>query len=247
MNSEFEKSFFDKKRSLSRFHAQELLLAYAEDQLDTQRKEALERYLPKCKDTQAELKALKAGLEFTTYLRDIELSPEIISEVVSAKVGWGRIVNHLSWSQWPELARWSVEAVLVGVVIAAFASILPMKKIVQLMPGPAKEITLAEAKNEVKVETVSVEVPVKIPVNVPTKDQAATPKPIPIQAPTPPTIAEAPKPAAPSVAAESADEADPQTEATEVSAAARAKRARNEKGPTGYVASACISTSQTDV
>lgn len=147
MNEQFEASLDQRRRQLSRFMARELLLDYAENRLDADRRIALEEYLPRDKEAQKELESLRLALAYADALARIEAAPRALSRIENTKLGMAKITDRLAWRNWPEVARWSVEAVLVSVVVAVVVSLLPLQKLAAWLPSSSQEVVLAEIES----------------------------------------------------------------------------------------------------
>jgi hypothetical protein len=154
VNESFEASFKNKRRSLSRFHAQEMLLSYALNQLDSERRTALDQYLLTCKNTKTELSAVQQALEYTQLLSELHVSQQLIEEMSNVQVGWAKWFEKMAWHNWPDLMRWLTEAVVVAGLVAAIVSLLPMQKLTNWLPQPAQEIVLSEVKPDVSLQGI---------------------------------------------------------------------------------------------
>lgn len=160
INADFERSLKSRKRTLSRFFAKELILDYVEQRLDAGRSQAMKEYLAKDKELSRDVEAVKAAIEYVDRLREIEIAPQLVSEIETARVGWARWVEILAWRNWPDVARWSIEAFVVAAVLAATASLLPLNRLARWLPKPAQELVLAETKPD---QVVQQEEPTLIP------------------------------------------------------------------------------------
>lgn len=197
MNEQFETSLSGRKRAMSRFHAQELIFDYVEDNLDPDRRRAMEEYLPTCRRTQEALVAVRTASQYSARMARIEVSPEIIQQVQETKLGWSKWAERLSWRNWPEVARWSAEAVLIAATFATLISLLPLHKIARWMPKPAQELVLAEvdkARDDLMVNDPA-ESMKEVP---PPTSPSAAPQVLPPSTSTPiPAAATLPQPSAP--------------------------------------------------
>jgi len=165
-----------KKRKLTRFLCQELLLDYVLGNLDRQRRQAVEEFLPTCKDTQKEFETLKRGYDYAHSLHDLQIQKTLVEELFSIQSPFEQLQQKLSWRNWPETARWISEALLISAVVAMFAVLIPWPKLAQMMPKRSQDLVLAEAGREKKEEAA----PVKAA-------PAVAPTPVPAPVPTPPT------------------------------------------------------------
>lgn len=195
MNEQFENSLRNRRRQLSRFHAQELILDYAENRLDSERKAAMDEFLPRDKTTQESLAAVRAALKYAEQLNRIEVSPELIRQVETTKLGWAKWADQMSWHNWPEVMRWSAEAVVIAAIFAAVISLLPMHKLARWLPRPAQEVILAEVDKAKDDPQVLMDIPEPVE-----KEPMVVPPIAAIEKPTPkPPIKVADKPTQKSV------------------------------------------------
>ncbi len=144
MNEQFESSLKARKRSLTRFLAQELMLDFVEGRLDNERKLAVETSIEQSKDLQRELQALNKAEEYLEQLSQLEISDQLTSELANTETGLAKKLSRLSPKNWPEMARWSFEALIISIVVASLVSLLPLKKLSRWLPLPAQEYILAE-------------------------------------------------------------------------------------------------------
>lgn len=144
MNEQFESSLKARKRSLTRFLAQELMLDFVEGRLDDERKLAVETSIEQSKDLQRELQALNKAEEYLEQLSQLEISDQLTSELANTETGLAKKLSRLSPKNWPEMARWSFEALIISIVVASLVSLLPLKKLSRWLPLPAQEYILAE-------------------------------------------------------------------------------------------------------
>ncbi len=151
MNEEFEKSFADRKRQLSRFFANELILDFIEGRLDPHRVEAMKEHLARNKDANAEVENARAALDYLKKLSSIDVSPDLLHQIETTKVGWQKWADRFAWRNWPDIARWSLEAVAIAAVLAGAVSMLPMQRLARFLPRPAQDLVLVEVKPQLEV------------------------------------------------------------------------------------------------
>ncbi len=137
-----------KKRKLTRFLCQELLLDYILGNLDQGRKKAVEEFLPTCKDTQKEYEMLKRGYDYALSLHDLQIQKSLVDELFAIQSPTEHLQQKLSWKNWPETLRWISEALLISVAVAVFAVLIPWPKLAQMMPKRSQDLVLAEAGRE---------------------------------------------------------------------------------------------------
>ena len=274
MNEQFENSLKSHRRILSRFHAQEMILDYAEDKLDPERRAAMDEFLPRCKHTQAALSAVRAALKYADQLAQIEVGPELVTRIETTKLGWDKWADQLAWRNWPEIMRWSAEAVVIAATFAALISLLPMHKMARWLPKPAQEVILAEvdkakdvamatadipepSEKEPMVATTITPPPVIAP-SVATAKAASTPAPAEVAASTaapvaiaaPPPINKLPIVAKTIVAVTKPTKVEPtqpdKTSDTEFNEEMPSVTQQPGKGPKGFVYRAFMSATDTD-
>ena len=179
MNEQFESTLLARHRIVSRFHCQELLFDYQTGQLDEPRRHAVAEYIPTCRETQKELEALKRGIKYAEFLSRADVSPGLIERVRHTRVGWAYWSEKMAWRNWPESAQWTVEGVLISMIVALVVSVLPLNRIAKWLPFQTKEVVLAETERA--ASPGAEDIPTVVPeVTAPVKDQAPEP-------PAPPT------------------------------------------------------------
>lgn len=151
MNEEFEKSLIERKRQLSRFFANELVLDYIEDRLDPVRVEAMHEHMSRNKEAKAEIENAKSALDYLKRLSAIDISPNLVNQIETTKVGWQKWADRFAWRNWPEIARWSLEAVAIAAVLAGAVSMLPMQRLARFLPRPAQDLVLVEVRPQLEV------------------------------------------------------------------------------------------------
>lgn len=137
-----------KKRKLTRFLCQELLLDYILGNLDQGRRRAVEEFLPTCKDTQKEYEILKRGYDYAHKLKGLQIQKSLLDELYAIQSPAEHLQQKLSWKNWPETLRWISESLLISVVVAIFAVLVPWTKLAQMMPKRSQDLVLAEAGRE---------------------------------------------------------------------------------------------------
>ncbi len=135
-------------RKLSRFLCQELLYDYETGQLDAERVEAVEAYLPTCKETQKELELLRAGLEFTASLSRSSVSVPMVEKLRNTKGWWNRTYQRLNWNNWTDWMKWGAEGLVVASVVAFLVIVIPWHRVVDTLSFKAswKELQTVEVR-----------------------------------------------------------------------------------------------------
>ncbi|MBX7230574.1 MAG: hypothetical protein K1X29_00680 [Bdellovibrionales bacterium] len=144
MNEDFDRSLNRFQRKLTSFMANELTLDYVENLLNSEDQEVFTEYLKNSPLLQDRLVAIEKGRKYCEVLSQIQPSKEYLNRISQAKIGWALVAEKLTWSHWPEMARWSVEALVVALTVAILLPLLPLKKISRWLPNPVQEIILAE-------------------------------------------------------------------------------------------------------
>ena len=134
------------KRQLTSFLAQEMLFDYATGQLDAERKAAVDEFLEKDKDCQETLEAIRRGMEYSDKLAMTELSPEILAQLKDAESPLSISRKYSSWKEWPDSIRWSITAVVLSALMAAFVVVIPWEKMPAFRQGGANESSVEIAQ-----------------------------------------------------------------------------------------------------
>ena len=88
-----------KSRKLTRFMCQELLYDYVNGSLDQGRREAVEQYIPTCKDTMRELERLRRGVDYSRALALIVIPPKIMGSLKTYEPHWQVLLRKATlWS-----------------------------------------------------------------------------------------------------------------------------------------------------
>lgn len=113
------------KRKLTPFLAHQMLYDYSIDQLDAERKAAVEEFLETDQEGRTILANLKQALAYVDKLGKAQIEPEILAQLKDAEspVSLGR--RYSSWSQWPEPIRWSLTAIAISCVVAGIVGLIP--------------------------------------------------------------------------------------------------------------------------
>ncbi|MES2963906.1 MAG: hypothetical protein V4760_08445 [Bdellovibrionota bacterium] len=113
------------KRKLTPFLAHQMLFDYATDQLDPERKTAVEEFLETDQEGRTILANLKLALAYVDQLGRTTIDAGVLEQLKDAEspVSLGR--RYSSWNQWPEPLRWSLSAIAISCVVAAFVALVP--------------------------------------------------------------------------------------------------------------------------
>lgn len=88
-----------KTRQLTRFMAQEMLYDYVSGALDRARHEAVEEYIPTCRETMRELERLRRGVDYARGLAQIQVPEKILRSIESYEPRWKKFLRRVTlWS-----------------------------------------------------------------------------------------------------------------------------------------------------
>lgn len=136
-----------KVRRLSRFLCQELLYDFISGRLDPERAQAVKEYLYEDLDAQVDLESLDRALDYTEELSHTELTPDLLALLKSHKSWSARFLEALLWRNWPDMVRWSAEAMMISVIVAFVWLSFPWMKIVGVLPDQQhRELVRVEAE-----------------------------------------------------------------------------------------------------
>ncbi len=133
-----------KKRQLSEFLCREMMYDYITGRLDDERKQAMDEFLAENSESRQELAALREGLDFCHELSRVEVARPLIERIKQEKGLTARLVESLDWRSWPDIFRWSVEALVLSVVLALIVVLIPWGKILDFQGPERREVILAE-------------------------------------------------------------------------------------------------------
>lgn len=137
------------KRKLTTFLCQEMLFDYATDQLDQERKQAVEEFLKTDRECQALLEAIRRGIEYSDQLAQSTIKPEILAQLHEAENALSLGKRYTKWASWPETIRWSVTALSVSAVVAAIVALIPWQRLaVSNEKRPTDTIEIAKIPND---------------------------------------------------------------------------------------------------
>lgn len=124
------------KRKLTPFLAREMLFDFATDQLDANRKAAIESFIKDDRESQSLLEAIHRGIAYAESLKAIQLSDETMKELDEAENLVSMSKRLAKWSEWPDSLRWSIVALAVSVCTAFVVVLIPWKSIPVFRSGP---------------------------------------------------------------------------------------------------------------
>lgn len=149
-----------KDRKLSSFLAKELLLDYLDQNLDNERREALERTLQTNAEVANELQNLEYGRLFCKKLQEVEIHDSVFLEVQDLPEGLAKELLYVfKFPFWPPWLKWAFEGLAIGTLVTFFLAFMPWYKIISTLSSSAQDsVILAElAKNEEKTKLSQIE------------------------------------------------------------------------------------------
>lgn len=118
-----------KSRTLSRFLCQEMMYDYVTDNLDEERKQAMKDYIQRSEETQEDLEAFQEALNYCEQLSHLAPTEPLIEKVKSQSSISKKIIHVLSWNNWPQPVKWTLQGALVSVLAAGVAIFLPWERL----------------------------------------------------------------------------------------------------------------------
>ena len=135
-------------RTLSRFHAEEMLVEYACGTLDEKRRVALEEYLKTDEVLVEELAKVRKGLAYLNGLGGLRIPQDSLSKIRSS-TGWlDRSVEALRIDEWHPGVRLGVESAAVVSIIFVIALVVPWSSLFQGIQNDNSGLTLAEIRRD---------------------------------------------------------------------------------------------------
>lgn len=178
---------------MSRFHCREMLYDYMTGRLDAQRKAAVEKFLSNDNDLKAELDMYIEAAHYCEALSKVQLSDSTIQDLENIRLQSEVVADRIRYRNWPDLLKWSSEAVVISVFVAGLAMVIPWGTIRETFKRPPRnEVVLADVETKPEVATTTAE-NVAPPVGAKVKPAAGPAAP----APTATAIAAAPVVVAP--------------------------------------------------
>ncbi len=116
--------------------AQEMLTDYAYGRLDQDRKMALDDFMQTNPEIRHELKLILEADKYCAHLAKTEISKKFLNELQQVRSFGETTFVRLRWKNWPEMAKWTVEALLISVAVAIAAIMVPWDQI--HLPKPDK-------------------------------------------------------------------------------------------------------------
>src|SRR5262245_28349858 len=98
------------KREMSHFIGRELLYDYLTDQLDEDRKKAIQEFVGNSKDAQQEAQRMTNGMEYAELLSATVVSPDILEKINEPSTYMAVLLKKTNFQKWPTSVKWSLEA-----------------------------------------------------------------------------------------------------------------------------------------
>ncbi|MEZ4870794.1 MAG: hypothetical protein R2827_00840 [Bdellovibrionales bacterium] len=157
--NESNSNLFSKKRRLSRFLAQEMLYDYVAGSLDEDREKAVKEFLEQDEELKREEQALRQAIKYCNQLSETQISEPLAKQIGTQFNLLPYIVDKLGWSNWPDLAKWAIQALGLSLAVAVGAMFLPWDRLgFESRPGET-EIVVVEKDADNPVATVATPVP----------------------------------------------------------------------------------------
>lgn len=139
-----------KVRKLSYFLCQELMYDYITGKLDEERTQAVEDFIGEHEEAKQDLKAMVKSLEYTALLGTTKLSEPLLVEISQHENKIDRLLSKLSWSKWPEVTKWGIEALGLSILVAIVAIFIPWRQLEDLIFPNQRPVTLIEVHKKAK-------------------------------------------------------------------------------------------------
>lgn len=140
------------KRKLTPFLAHEMLYDFVTDNLDSERKSAIEEFIKTDRESQNLIEAIRLGIQYSESLNSIHLGDAYLSELEQAENLTSLSKKLSNWREWPDSLRWSILALGISAVTAAAIVLVPWKSVPLFTPGSrSNETTVEIAKIDSKI------------------------------------------------------------------------------------------------
>ena len=148
------------KREISPFIGHELLYDYLSNQLDDERKNAIEDHVKYSRDAQLDLNKIQNGENYAAQLSGTVVSQPIVEQIGATSTYMKTLLQKSNFDKWPQGLKWGLEALAVMSVIVIILSVAPWQKVLNIgISTGTKEVVLAEVEKEKKVAPPAEEKP----------------------------------------------------------------------------------------
>lgn len=115
------------KRKLTPFLAHEMLYDFVTDQLDPERKLAVEEFVAGDPESKKLIEAIRTGIKTSELISKIQLNQEVVKQIELSENFVSLSRKFSRWNVWPDSLRWSLIAVMVSVVCAGVIAVVPWR------------------------------------------------------------------------------------------------------------------------
>lgn len=136
-----------KRRELSDFMVEEMLYDYATRELDSDREHDMKEVIDKSKNFQEELAKIQLGLNYFEGLSRLQTSLSLIEEIRGQKSYWHQIRSAMSFSRWPPIVKWTLEAISIIGIVVLLTALVPWVRL--------RDYVLQESQTELIIAEVS--------------------------------------------------------------------------------------------
>ncbi len=203
------------QRKISSFVGQEMLYDYMTNQLDPERKKAVEEYLKENREAQTEIQKIQNGINYTLLLAKTQVSEALREKVKQPTSYFQAILQKIHFDDWPPPARMGLEACLVAIGISAFAVLIPWNRLIDIKWQSSQVILSEIDKQLINKPQKETEVGVKEQLSFP--DEGSGSEIVKVTTTTIPLVSEAtlpPEPKSVATVAVIAKQASVETKAT---------------------------------
>lgn len=136
------------RQRLTPFLCQEMLYEYATDQLDPERRAAVDECLRNSSESREILKGINQALAYAEELGKVEPSSEMLEQLRESENALSLGRRYSSWKEWPDVLRWATVCILLVICIAGTVSVIPWKRLTAIGPrGTSDSIEIAAVPN----------------------------------------------------------------------------------------------------
>lgn len=139
---------------------QEMLFDFATNNLDSTRSAKVKSEIEKSQLFQDELVKIQIGLKYFDQMFEVKISSALTDEIQGRKSYLHMIRRSLSLSQWPPIVKWTLEALVIILVVVLLTVLVPWNQVREFaLQESQTELILAEVlkKTEVMSPTRPVE------------------------------------------------------------------------------------------
>ena len=139
----------------SRFHCREMLYDYMNGRLDSERHAAVEAGLKEYPELKNELGAMISAAHYCAELAQIKPRETLTHDFRQIRLKTEIVSEKIKYKNWPDLLRWSSEAIVISIFVAAVGWIIPWGSIQNIFKvEPSNEFVLADLDAKTKSDVV---------------------------------------------------------------------------------------------